>query len=132
MPRVLPESVTYVFPPVICFLYAAGRARMRVRLLLILQAELIRDQRNKLRICRLALARVDGIAEKCVQRVEVAAIPGDLNGMPDRTLDPRGCRRKFRRDSGVKLPRDALKQRGIVIGAEDCVERLQDKLPFPS
>ena len=51
-----------------------------------LKLELVSDQGNKLRIRRFSLGIADGIAEKTLQRIQIAPIPGHFDGMPDGTL----------------------------------------------
>ena len=48
-----------------------------------MQLELISYKRNKFRIRRLALRIADGIAEKSLQSVQVASVPGYFDGMSD-------------------------------------------------
>ena len=57
---------------------------------LILQPEIIRYHRNKLRICGLSAVVLDGVAKVAVQRIHVASVPRDLNGVADGTLHAAG------------------------------------------
>ena len=55
-----------------------------------LQLKLICNKCNKFRISRLTLCVADGIAEKSLQSIQVATIPGHFDGMADGTLHPAG------------------------------------------
>ena len=54
----------------------------------VLEPELIGNQRNKLRIGGLPLAGIDGVAEERIQRIQIAPVPGDLDGVADCTPHP--------------------------------------------
>ena len=45
--------------------------------------QFVRDQGDKLRIGGLSLGIADGIAEEPLQGIQIAPIPGDLDGVPD-------------------------------------------------
>ena len=51
-----------------------------------LKPELVGDQRDKFRVCGLAFTGVDGVAEKRVKRVEIAAVQGDFDCVTDGTF----------------------------------------------
>ena len=51
------------------------------RAVLAFEAEIVSDHRDKLRIRRLSLDARDGVAEELLQRLHVAAVPRDLDGM---------------------------------------------------
>ena len=48
-----------------------------------LELQAVGDQRDELRIGRLALRVRDGVAEEALQCLKVAAVPRDLDRMPD-------------------------------------------------
>jgi len=50
---------------------------------LILQSEIIRYHRDKLRIGGLAAVVLDGVAKVAVEGIHVAAVPRDLDGVAD-------------------------------------------------
>ena len=54
------------------------------------QRQMVGDHGDELRIGRFSLAGIDRIAELLLQRVEVAAIPRDLNGVADGALHAGG------------------------------------------
>ena len=59
------------------------------RAVLAFEGQIIGDHRDKLAIRGLALDAADGVAEELLQRLHVAAVPGDLDGMADfRDLRP--------------------------------------------
>ena len=64
---------------------------MHARLLLP-QAQAVGDHGDELRIRRLALDVRDRVAEKLLQRLNIAAVPCDLDRVPDGALDARGRR----------------------------------------
>ena len=51
-----------------------------------LQLQLVRNQGDELRIRGLSFGVADGVAEEPLQGVQVAPIPGDLDGMTDGTF----------------------------------------------
>ena len=53
------------------------------RALLLLQAQMVGDHRDELRIGRLALDVRHSVAEELLQHLEIAAVPGDLDGVAD-------------------------------------------------
>ena len=55
--------------------------------LLLPQAQAVGDHGDKLRVRRLALDVRDRVAEKLLQRLNIAAVPRDLDRMPDGALD---------------------------------------------
>ena len=56
-----------------------------------LQLELVGDQGDELTVGGLALGVADGVAEKSLECIQVASVPGHLNGMADGPLHPGGC-----------------------------------------
>ena len=82
-----------------------------------LKLQFISDQGDELRIGRLALCIADGISEETLQGIQVASVPGDLNGMPDGTLHTAGRSLECFRHLGVEYLGDgigglAARQRG--------------------
>ena len=62
-----------------------------------LKLELIRNKRNKFRIRGFSLGIADGIAEKSLQRVQIASVPGYFDGVADGSFHPgRGGLEGFR------------------------------------
>ena len=51
-----------------------------------LQLELVRDQGDELGIGGLSLGVGYGVAEEPLQRIQIAPVPGHLDGVPDRPL----------------------------------------------
>ena len=56
-----------------------------------LKLQLVCNQRDKFRICGLSLGVTDGIAEKSLERVQIASVPGHFNGMADGSFHSAGC-----------------------------------------
>ena len=50
---------------------------------LILQSQIIRDHRDKFRICGLSSVVLDGISKVRIQRIHVTSVPCDLDGVAD-------------------------------------------------
>ena len=55
-----------------------------------LQLELVRNQGNKFGIRGFSLGIADGIAEKSLQSIQIASVPGHFDGMADGSLDASG------------------------------------------
>ena len=55
-----------------------------------LKLQFVSDKRNKLTIRGFSLGIADGIAEKSLQGVQIASVPGHFDGMPDSTFHPAG------------------------------------------
>jgi len=51
-----------------------------------LQLQFVSYKRNKLRISRFSLGIADGIPEKSLQSIQIATVPGNLDGMADGPL----------------------------------------------
>ena len=68
----------------------------------VLQAHIVGNHRNKLRVGGLAAVVLDGVAEIRVQSVDVAPIPRNLNGVANGTLHTGGGRGIFLRNGGVE------------------------------
>ena len=51
--------------------------------MLSLEAEIVRNHRDKFAIRGFSLDAADGVAEELLQRLHVAAVPRDLDGMAD-------------------------------------------------
>ena len=67
-----------------------------------LQLQLIGNEGDKLGIGGLAFGVGDGVAEEFLQRLQIAAVPRQLDGVPDGALDARGRRGKRLRDLRVE------------------------------
>ena len=67
-----------------------------------MQLELISDKSDKFRIRGFSLGIADGIAEKSLQRIQVASVPGNFDGMPDGALYSAGCGLECFRHLGVE------------------------------
>ena len=55
-----------------------------------LKLKLICDKGNEFRICGFAFRVADSIAEKSLECVQIAPVPGYFNGMADSSLDSAG------------------------------------------
>ena len=75
---------------------------------LIFEAEIIRDHRNKLAIRGLSSIILNGISKITVQRIHVAPIPRDLDGVADGSFDSRRCGLVFLGNGGVEDFGDAV------------------------
>ena len=51
-----------------------------------LKLQFVSDQGDKIRIRRLSLGIADGVAEKSLQRIQVASVPGHFDGVADGSL----------------------------------------------
>ena len=76
-----------------------------------LKLELVRNQGDELRIGWLSLGVADGVAEEPLQRVQIAPVPGNFDGVTDGTLHSAGgCPKGFRYlgiedfRNGVRVP----------------------------
>ena len=52
-----------------------------------LEAEIVSDHRDKFAVRRFSLDAADGVAEEALERLHVAAVPRDLDGMADGALN---------------------------------------------
>ena len=55
-----------------------------------LKLQFVCNKRNKFRVRGFSLGIADGIAEKSLQRIQVASVPGHFNCVTDSTLDSAG------------------------------------------
>ena len=55
-----------------------------------LKLQFVSDQRNKFGIRGFSLGIADGIAEKSLQSIQIASVPGYFDGVADGTLYPTG------------------------------------------
>ena len=67
-----------------------------------LQLQLIGNEGDELGVGGLAFGVGDGVAEEFLQRFQIAAVPRQLDGVPDGALDARGRRGKRLRDLRVE------------------------------
>ena len=65
--------------------------RRRFSIQFILQSQIIRDHRDKLRIGGLTSIVLNGVPKVAVEGIHVAAVPRDLDGVADGTLHAAGC-----------------------------------------
>ena len=84
-----------------------------------MQLELVCNKRNKFRIRGLSLGIADGIAEKSLQSVQVASVPGYLDGMADGTLHAAGCGLECFCHLRVKHLGDGIDHIHVVDGNDD-------------
>ena len=56
-----------------------------------LKLQFVSDKGDEFGIRGFSLGIADRIAEKSLQSVQVASVPGDFDGMPDGALHPAGC-----------------------------------------
>ena len=66
-----------------------------------LKLQFVSDKGNKFGIGGFSLGIADGIAEKSLQRIQIAAIPGDFNSVADGSLYAAGCGLEGFRHLGV-------------------------------
>ena len=90
-----------------------------------LQLKPIRNQRNKLTIRGLALGVAHGVAKEALQGVEIAPVPGDLDGVADGPFYPARCCLEGLRHLGVQDLRDGV--RGLSAHAGGFQERRKRK-----
>ena len=62
---------------------------------LVFEPEIIRNHRDEFRICRLSTVILNGVAEVTVQRIHVAAVPRDLDGVANGSFNAAGRRLVF-------------------------------------
>ena len=74
------------------------------------QAEAVGDHGDEFGVGRLSLDIAHRIAEKALQRFQIAALPGDLNGVPDGALHTGGSGAEMLGDLRVQLRRDRVDQ----------------------
>ena len=70
--------------------------------------ELVSDKRNKLRIRGFSFGVADGVAEKSLQSVQIAPIPGNFDGMADGALHSGRCGLECFRHLGVQYLGDGI------------------------
>ena len=64
--------------------------------------QLVRNQGDELRVGGLSLGVADGVAEEPLQGIQIAPIPGYLDGVPDCPLHPAGRGAEGLRHLGVQ------------------------------
>ena len=74
-----------------------------------LQLQFICNKRNKFGIRGFALGIADGVAEKSLQGIQVASVPGYFDGMADGTLHPAGGGLEGFRHLGVEHLGDGIR-----------------------
>ena len=70
--------------------------------------QLVRNQGDEFRIGGFSLGIADGVAEEALQGIQIAPIPGHLDGVPDCPLHPTGrgleCFRHLGLGDGIGVP----------------------------
>ena len=85
-----------------------------------LQLQFVCDQGNKFRIRGFSLGIADGIAEKSLQRIQIATIPGHFDGMADGPFHSTGGGLECFRHLGVQYLGDGI--HGLVSPLEGLPE----------
>ena len=88
-----------------------------------LQLELIGDEGDEFAIRGFSLGIADGIAEKSLQSIQIATIPGHFNGVADGTLHPAGRGLEGLCHLGVQDLGDGIDHIHVVYGDDllDCL-----------
>ena len=73
-----------------------------------LKLHFVRNESDELRICGFSLGIADGIAEKSLQGIQIATIPGYLNGVPDGSFHAAGGGLEGLRHLGVEYLGDGI------------------------
>ena len=81
--------------------------------------ELVCNKRNKFGIGGVSLGIADGIAEKSLQRIQVASVPGYFDGVSDGTFHPAGRGLEGLGHLGVDTFGDGVDHIHIVDGDDD-------------
>ena len=84
-----------------------------------LQLEFVRNEGDKLRIRRLTLRVADRVAEKSLQRIQIASVPGHFDGMSDSTLHTAGRCLEGLRHLGVEHLGDGIDHIHVIDGDYD-------------
>ena len=69
---------------------------------LVFETEIISYHRNEFTICGLSAIILNSVAEIRIERIHVASVPRDLNGVTDGSFDSRRCGLVFLRYGGVE------------------------------
>ena len=89
-----------------------------------LKLQFVSDKGDEFRIGRLTLCIADGIAEKSLQSVQVASVPGYFNGVADGTLYTGRRGLESLCHLGVQDFRDGVDNVHIVHGNDDCLPQV--------
>ena len=73
-----------------------------------LKLQFVRNQRNKFGIRGFSLGIADGIAEKSLQSIQIASVPGYFDGVADGPLHSAGCGLEGLRHLGIEDFRDGI------------------------
>ena len=73
-----------------------------------LELQSVCDEGDEFGIGGLALGVTDGVAEKSLERIQIPPIPGNLDGVPDGTLDAAGGGLECFRHLGVQYLGDGI------------------------
>ena len=84
-----------------------------------LQGQFVCDKRDKFGIRGFSLGVADGIAEKSLQSVQIASVPGHFNGMADGSFHTAGVGLECFRHLGVQYLGDGVDDIHIVDGDDD-------------
>ena len=85
----------------------------------VFQPQIVRDHRNEFGVGRLAARILHGVAEERVQHLQIAAVPRDLDGVTNRTLDTRGGGRVHLGNGGIQHLGDGIDDLNVVDGHND-------------
>ena len=85
-----------------------------------LKLQFVCDKRNKLRVCGFSLGIADSIAEKSLQSIQVASVPGHFDGVADGPLHAAGGGLEGFRHLGVQYLGDGI--HGLVSPLEGLPE----------
>ena len=88
---------------------------------------MIRNHGDEFAVRRLALDVADRIAEKLLQRVEVAAIPRDLDGVADGPLHAGGGGAELLGHGGVQHLCDGIDDLHVAHGQNDGLPKILEK-----
>ena len=87
---------------------------------LVFETEIISYHRNEFRICGLTSIILNSVAEIRIERVHVAPVPRDLDGVADGSFDSRRCGLVFLCDGGVENLGDRVDNLAVVYCHDDC------------
>ena len=85
------------------------------------QPQSVGNQCDKFRIGRLALMVIDCVAEQCINRIHLPAVPCNLNRMANGAFHTARCGVAFFCDGGIQLLRDIIQHIHIVNTHDDCL-----------
>ena len=86
-----------------------------------LKLQFVSDKGDKFGIRGFSLGIADSIAEKSLQGIQIASVPGYFDGMADGPLHPAGGGLEGLGDLGVQYFRDGVDHVHIVDGNDECL-----------